>query len=166
MNELFLYNNQIEDITLLCKCLENNSCLKILNLSGNQIEDKKCFIGQSLIILLKFLSNSCLKYLSLSYIQIENITLLCKCLENNSYLEYLNLCCNNIKDITLLKFLLNSCLKELNLSNNNIKDITPLKFLENNSCLRLLYLFYNPISKQDKQKIWKLAELKHIKLFI
>ena len=37
---------QLNDMSLLCKPLKNNSCLQELGLFYNQIKDKKCFIGQ------------------------------------------------------------------------------------------------------------------------
>ena len=56
--------------------------------------------------------NYSLKRICLNHTQIENITLLCKSLENNSCLQELDLCDNQIEDISSLKFLSNSCLKK------------------------------------------------------
>ncbi len=42
-----LYNCIIEDITLLCKVLKNNSFKQELDLSHNKIENKKYFEWQS-----------------------------------------------------------------------------------------------------------------------
>ena len=42
LKKLDLSPNLLEDITLLCKTLNNNSCLKYLKLSRNKIENNFC----------------------------------------------------------------------------------------------------------------------------
>ena len=87
MKEVDLSNIKINNITLLCKILKNNSCLRGLYLYSKQIKN---------LISFKFLSNSCLKILGLSWNKIKDIIPL-QLLKNNYYLKVLHLSYNQIK---------------------------------------------------------------------
>ena len=134
--DITINNHLIDDnnLKILCSSLQNNTNLKILNLSMNNIND---------ITPLKYiLNNNIIKKIDLSYNNITDLSPLKDVLINNISLKILDLSHNNINDITPLKYTLNNnIIKKIDLSHNKINNIYKLgKYLKNNSSLQELYI--------------------------
>lgn len=149
LKEFYLDNNRINGINYISEMLNNNTCLELLSLGENLIEDQDV---KFLCDLLKV--NYTLTKLNLegNRIKYNGVNYLSKLLKSNSTLKSLNLSRNDIKftGIELLSNVLkfNSTLTTLELESCNVND-KGAKVLSNalkgNTTLKLLNLKGNQI---------------------
>ena len=175
LKDLYLYNNNINDINPLKKA--NFEKLEILYLGGNKISDisvlekvnfkelKKLYLGNNNIIDISSLSNAKfekLEILSLGGNQIIDISVFEKA--NFSLLKELYLFKSNIVNINPLGKAKFENLELLSLSSNQIKDISVLDKI----CfkkLKKLYLSYNLINDIKPLSNQKFEQLELLYLF-
>ncbi len=126
-------------------------------------------------IIYKVIDNQ-IEKLELEHLNKQNLNKLCNALKFNHSLKtiYLEFCEIEEEDLTSLCKVLqnNPYLEELELSDVELEDIDPLfKFLINTSCLKKLKLFYIKIRKrkireEEEYFLWKITRLKQIILDI
>ena len=117
LKKLFLSNNKIEDISILCQF--NLESLKELKLNNNDIEN---------IDVLSIVSCGKLKRLNLSNNKINNLNILTEISFCNN-IEDINLMNNEINNLNVLRNVILPRLKNLNLLNNDITDFSVFKLL-------------------------------------
>ena len=126
MEELYLHNNQLTDISALCDMTERTTY--IYNSAGEVIDKATEIVATNRAPMLRFLT------LDNNHLTDEDIV----AFQNFKMLKYLSLGNNEITSVTPLKGI--AGLLELHLQGNRIEDVRDLRFLRH---LEILYLSNN-----------------------
>lgn len=165
-------NLMCNEIDSILEAMENNTTIKILNLSFNDMTyNNDIKYSQQLYSL--FIQNLSLETLILDRCQIGNYQIdpIVKVLKNSKTIKVLSLASNSIRgkrgvDELAPLFQNNPSLEVLILNNNHILDegaIELSKLLQENNNLKVINLKGNKISEKGKEA---LSALKHIKIEI
>ena len=151
LEELYLSNNDLQSsVFVILQALKQNSELKILNLSSNNVTG---LVVKDLISAIKFSSNLQEITLNNNNLQLSSVMIL-QALKENCKLKVLNLGSNNMnglvsKDLaSVIKN--NPSLEELDLSENNLKSSVIMIFhaLKETSTLKVICLMSNNMTRE------------------